>query len=54
MSAPSEPENLQETALEIRVLAGMQDVSADAWDACAGLENPFISHAFLKALEDSS
>ena len=27
---------------------------ADAeWDACAGDENPFVSHAFLSALEDS-
>jgi len=23
------------------------------WDACAGAENPFVSHAFLAALEDS-
>lgn len=23
------------------------------WDACAGVDNPFVSHAFLSALEDS-
>ena len=29
------------------------DISADEWDACAGPGNPFVSHAFLSALEDS-
>ncbi|MEX2648671.1 MAG: GNAT family N-acetyltransferase, partial [Alphaproteobacteria bacterium] len=31
----------------------MHDVSATAWDACAGTANPFVGHAFLAALEDS-
>lgn len=26
---------------------------AAAWDACGGADNPFVSHAFLSALEDS-
>src|SRR5580700_496 len=29
------------------------DVPAAEWDACAGNGNPFVSHAFLSALEDS-
>ena len=29
------------------------DLPADEWDACAGRGNPFISYAFLRALEDS-
>jgi len=29
------------------------EISADDWDACAGGGNPFVSHAFLSALEDS-
>jgi predicted N-acyltransferase len=29
------------------------DVSAAEWDACAGTDNPFVSHAFLSALEES-
>lgn len=29
------------------------DIPAAAWDACAASDNPFVSHAFLKALEDS-
>lgn len=27
--------------------------TAAEWDACAGADNPFVSHAFLSALEDS-
>ena len=29
------------------------EISAAEWDACAGEGNPFVSHAFLSALEDS-
>jgi uncharacterized protein len=29
------------------------DIGAADWDACAGPDNPFVSHAFLSALEDS-
>jgi uncharacterized protein len=29
------------------------DIPAAEWDACAGEANPFVSHAFLAALEDS-
>ncbi|HVI90234.1 MAG TPA: GNAT family N-acetyltransferase [Dongiaceae bacterium] len=45
-------------ALEVRVIDSLSEISAEAWDACArwsraeGL-NPFVSHAFLSALEDS-
>ncbi|MGB8840156.1 MAG: GNAT family N-acetyltransferase [Aliidongia sp.] len=28
-------------------------IDAAAWDACAGADNPFVSYAFLSALEDS-
>jgi predicted N-acyltransferase len=37
----------------IRSLRAIDEVSAADWDACAGGENPFVSHAFLRALEDS-
>jgi predicted N-acyltransferase len=46
--------------LRIRVISSIGDVAADAWDACANpisqenSYNPFISHAFLSALEASS
>ena len=29
------------------------EIAAAEWDACAGPGNPFVSHAFLSALEDS-
>jgi len=29
------------------------EISAADWDACAGDENPFVTHAFLNALEES-
>jgi len=41
-------------AISIRVVEGVDAVGAGAWDACAGPDNPFVGHAFLKALEDSS
>jgi predicted N-acyltransferase len=40
-------------ARAVRVLGGIADVPAAAWDACAGPDNPFVGHAFLRALEDS-
>ena len=47
--------------LRIRVIPAMADIPAGAWDACANPNsnsqeksyNPFISHAFLSALEAS-
>jgi hypothetical protein len=40
-------------AIAIRVVDGLDQVSAAVWDACAGSTNPFVSHAFLAALEAS-
>jgi hypothetical protein len=36
-----------------RIAPGVAAIPADAWDACAGHDNPFVSHAFLTALEES-
>ncbi len=36
-----------------RVGDGVASFDAAAWDACAGDANPFVSHAFLTALENS-
>ena len=36
-----------------RTLAGVSAADALAWDRLAGDDNPFVSHAFLSALEDS-
>lgn len=40
------------TAFEARIARGVGELPADEWDALAG-GNPFLSHAFLSALEDS-
>tara|TARA_R110002096_G_scaffold26689_12_gene82231 strand:- start:49 stop:1212 length:1164 start_codon:yes stop_codon:yes gene_type:complete len=42
-----------ETPVTLKIISQMAEVDAAAWDACAGPENPFVSHAFLSALEDS-
>ena len=31
----------------------IEEIAAEEWDACAGTDNPFVSHAFLRALEES-
>jgi len=36
-----------------RIAGGVDAFGAEEWDACAGADNPFVSHAFLSALEDS-
>src|SRR5262245_36323451 len=42
---------------KIEVVSQIADIPAEAWDACANPDratyNPFITHAFLKALEDA-
>lgn len=39
--------------LSLHVVSSIGQVDAAAWDTCAGDSNPFVSHAFLSALEDS-
>ncbi len=40
-------------ALSLSLHGSIHDIDAADWQACAGAENPFISHAFLSAVEDS-
>jgi predicted N-acyltransferase len=40
-------------AIKLRLVERIGDIAAEDWDACAGSANPFVSHAFLSALEDS-
>lgn len=42
-----------EADLVLRTAESLLEVPAAAWDACAGSANPFVSHAFLGALEES-
>jgi predicted N-acyltransferase len=39
--------------LSLTLHRSVAEIPAADWDACAGDENPFVSHAFLAALEDS-
>ncbi|MAW98915.1 MAG: GNAT family N-acetyltransferase [Sphingomonas sp.] len=40
-------------SITARIADGVASVPAAEWDACAGAANPFLSHAFLSALEAS-
>ena len=37
----------------VRLVQGIEQIDAADWDACAGADQPFLSHAFLSALEAS-
>ena len=40
-------------ALTLSLHPSIAEIPAADWDACAGDDNPFVSHAFLAALEAS-
>jgi predicted N-acyltransferase len=40
-------------SFSLKVVSSIRRIDAAAWDACAGAGNPFVSYAFLSALEDS-
>jgi predicted N-acyltransferase len=42
-----------QTELTLRLHPSIAEIPALEWDACAGTGNPFVSHAFLLALEES-
>jgi len=42
-----------ESSWTLRTYESLAKIDGEAWDACAGGDNPFVSHAFLLALEDS-
>ncbi|MGB0517503.1 MAG: peptidogalycan biosysnthesis protein, partial [Candidatus Puniceispirillaceae bacterium] len=35
----------------LELAPSIADIPAAEWDAIAGMSNPFVSHAFLRALE---
>lgn len=39
--------------IEVRLAEGIDQIAAADWDACAGADQPFLSHAFLSAMESS-
>jgi len=44
---------MAEADLTARIASGVATLPAAEWDALAGPDNPFMSHGFLSALEDS-
>ena len=40
-------------AVTINLISDVSTISAEQWDACAGTDDPFLRHAFFKALEES-
>ncbi|MDH5558149.1 MAG: GNAT family N-acetyltransferase, partial [Alphaproteobacteria bacterium] len=39
--------------ISVRVAERISAISPAEWDACAGDDDPFLSHAFLGALEEA-
>ena len=40
-------------AVTVEISSRIAEIPAADWDACAGDDNPFVSHAFLDVLEES-
>jgi predicted N-acyltransferase len=51
VDSPAMPDGRE--PITVRVLDRIDEIAAAEWDACAGDDNPFLSHAFLDALEAS-
>ena len=45
--------DVEQAPVTIKAVGDIGQIDAAQWDACAGGHNPFLSHAFLKALEQS-
>ena len=39
--------------IAVSIVDRVESIPAAEWDACAGGDNPFVSHTFLAALEES-
>ncbi len=39
--------------VKIEIFGSIAEIPAEEWDACAGPDNPFVSHAFLRLVEES-
>jgi predicted N-acyltransferase len=40
-------------AITVKITNRIGDIAVADWNSCAGNENPFVSHAFLSAMEES-
>ena len=37
----------------LKIIGRIAEIDANAWDSCAGTDNPFVTHRFLDAMEES-
>jgi len=44
---------MDDRPVEVRIASGVANLPRDQWDACAGTDDPFLSHDFLSILEES-
>ena len=44
---------LDNVVATVTLCNSINEISAAEWDICVGTEYPFLSHAFMSALEDS-
>jgi predicted N-acyltransferase len=47
------PEHSNSARVSLRVETDITAIPAADWNACAGIDNPFVSHEFLAAMEES-
>jgi predicted N-acyltransferase len=47
------PKRAPAAELTLKLVQGIAGIDPADWDACVGPEQPFLSHAFLRALEES-
>ena len=53
MSSPERSAAPAAGVLEVKLVQGIEQLAPHQWDACSGADQPFLSHAFLAALEAS-
>jgi predicted N-acyltransferase len=53
LSSPEPRRAAAAGVLEVKLVQGIAELPAATWDACVGADQPFLSHAFLEALEAS-
>jgi predicted N-acyltransferase len=53
LNSPDPAAAARADTLEVKLVQGIGQFDPATWDACVGPEQPFLSHAFLAALEDS-
>ncbi|TLU73139.1 GNAT family N-acetyltransferase [Lichenicoccus roseus] len=44
---------MPDQSLSLSLHPAIKSIEPEKWDRCAGTDNPFVSHAFLSAVEDS-